>query len=207
MTRYAVCLLLLAIFTLPRFEAQASEPREKWALAGRLYADPKARRIGDLLTVLIVESSSSSREASTKTAKKTSTSGEFSFSHPNIDNAPSSWTNISLPKWGLDAQRGFEGGGEMRNEEKITTTISARVMEVLPNGNLLIEGQRALSVMGEDMQYILTGTVRPNDISRDNTIRSTAIADLSVQYTSTGPITKTQKKGIFDTLVDFINPF
>ena len=95
----------------------------------------------------------------------------------------------------------------MRNEEKITTTISARVMEVLPNGNLLIEGQRALSVMGEDMQYILTGTVRPNDISRDNTIRSTAIADLSVQYTSTGPITKTQKKGIFDTLVDFINPF
>ncbi len=95
----------------------------------------------------------------------------------------------------------------MKNEEKITTTISARVMEVLPNGNLLIEGKRSLTVMGEDMQYILTGTVRPSDVSRENTIRSTSIADLSVQYSSTGPITKSQKKGVFDTLVDFINPF
>ena len=199
--------LALALCAMHLSTAWSAGPGEKWSLASRMYSDPKARNVGDLLTVLIVESSSSSREASTKTGKKTSTSGQFNFSHPNIDDAPSSWTNIALPRWGLDAQRGFEGSGSIRNEEKITATISARVMEVLPNGNLLIEGKRALSVMGEDMQYILTGTLRPSDITRENTIHSTSIADLSVQYTSSGSITKSQKKGIFDTLVDFINPF
>ena len=196
MTRYAVCLLLLAIFTLPRFEAQASEPREKWALAGRLYADPKARRIGDLLTVLIVESSSSSREASTKTAKKTSTSGEFSFSHPNIDNAPSSWTNISLPKWGLDAQRGFEGGGEMRNEEKITTTISARVMEVLPNGNLVIEGGRDLKTHDETLKIRFRGVVRPADIDSDNAVQSDLVANAEVGIEGKGALSRVQRPGL-----------
>lgn len=206
-TRPTPLISMFFLFAMAAMTALANEPREKWVFASRMYSDPKARHVGDLLTVLIVESASSSREASTKTGKKTSTSGQLSITHPNIDNAPSSWTNISIPKWGVDAQRGFEGGGEMKNEEKITTTISARVMEVLPNGNLLIEGKRSLTVMGEDMQYILTGTVRPSDVSRENTVRSTSIADLSVQYSSTGPITKSQKKGVFDTLVDFINPF
>lgn len=187
--------------------APAIESPNQWAFARRLYGDPKARAVGDLLTVLIVESSSSSKQAAMKTGKKTSTAGSFQFAHPRLDNNPTSWTNAYIPKWGVSADRSFEGGGESKNEEKITATLTVRVMEVLPNGNLMIEGKRSLHVMGEEMQYVLSGTVRPTDVSRENTVRSTAIADLSIQCLSDGPISSSQKKGLFDRVVDWVNPF
>jgi len=187
--------------------AQAFETPAKWALAGKLYSDTKARAVGDLLTVLIVESSSSTKEASSKTAKQTSTRGSLNIAHPKLDNAETAWTNATIPQWGASATRGFEGSGEMKNSESITATLTVRVIEVLPNGNLLIEGKRILQVMEEEVQYMLSGTVRPNDISRDNTVRSTHIGELSVQYVSAGSISKSQQKGIFDSLIDFVNPF
>lgn len=187
--------------------APAIDPDAKWTMARRLYSDPKARQIGDILTVFIIESSSSSKEASSKTAKKTSTKGSLSVFHPRLDNSPTSWTNASIPEWGIEASRGFDGSGEQKNSDQITATLSARVMEVLPNGNLLIEGKRTLAVQSEEMEYVLTGTVRPIDISRENTIYSTKIADLSIQYLSSGSVAKSQQKGVFDKVVDFINPF
>lgn len=185
----------------------AAEDGGKWLLAGRLYGDTKARRVGDLLTVEIVEETSSSREADTKTTKKTDLSGSLSFTRPNVDNQATAWTNVSLPSFSAEASRSFEGGGTMKNEEKITSTMTVRVMEVLPNGNLLVEGKRSLDVQGETSGYMLSGTVRPTDISRENIIPSTAIADLNIRYFSAGSLAKSQKKGLFNSLIDWVNPF
>ena len=185
----------------------AADPDAKWAMARRLYTDQKARQIGDILTVLVMENSSSSKEASSKSAKSTSTKGSLSIFHPKLDNRATSWTNASIPEWGIEATRGFDGSGEQKNSDQISATVSARVTEVLPNGNLLIEGKRTLAVQSEEMEYVLTGTVRPIDISRENTIYSTKIADLSIQYLSSGSVAKSQEKGVFDKVVDFVNPF
>ena len=95
----------------------------------------------------------------------------------------------------------------MSNEDKLQGTISACVVEVLPNGNLLIEGKRRVVVQGESAQFILTGIVRPLDISRDNFVRSTAIADAAIQYLSDGSIAKNTQKGLIPSLWDWINPF
>jgi flagellar L-ring protein precursor FlgH len=185
-----------------------AEPVADWSLATRLYGDKKARRVGDILTVLIVEEATSSKDAQKGTDKKFSTSGKLTFASPVVDGIPqASWTNAGIPAWSVDATRSFSGKGSMENKDAFSGTIGARVMEVLPNGNLMIEGRRTLVIQNEAVEIVLTGTVRPEDISRENTIKSTAVADAAIQYNSTGSIAKNQNKGIFPMLWDWINPF
>lgn len=180
---------------------------DNWGFAHRLYGDTKARSVGDLLTVQIVEASSSSRQADLQTEKKTSMRGSMSFFHPKVDNIRTPWTNAVVPEWSVGTERDYQGSGQMKNEDSITATITVRVTEVLPNGNLLVEGRRSLSIQGEDVGYVLTGTVRPFDITRDNIIKSTKIADLDIQYYGTGAIARNQQKGLFNRLWDWVNPF
>ena len=201
--------LLITLATLAAAIGPAlAEPSTDWSLATRLYGDKKARRIGDILTVLIVEEASSAKDAQKGTDKKFSTSGKLTVSSPVVDGVPqASWTNAGLPGWSIDASRSFSGKGSMENKDTFTGSIGARVMEVLPNGNLMIEGRRTLVIQNEAVEIVLTGTVRPEDISRNNTVKSTAVADAAIQYNSTGSIAKNQNKGILPTLWDWINPF
>ncbi len=80
-------------------------------------------------------------------------------------------------------------------------------MEVLPNGNLLIEGKRTVQIQKEYVSFILSGTVRPEDISADNVVLSTAIADASIKYESNGSVTVDQKKGLVTRVFDWLNLF
>ncbi|MFH0881291.1 MAG: flagellar basal body L-ring protein FlgH [Lentisphaerota bacterium] len=188
--------------------AALAEVEPDWSAATRLYSDKKARRVGDILTVLIVEESESSKDSSKTTDKKYKIGGSVSLGSPTVDNIPrASWTNAAVPAWSVDTANSFEGKGGMGNKDTLSGSIAVRVMEVLPNGNLMIEGKRRLSVQKEDVEFILTGTVRPEDISRDNTIKSTFVADASIQYNSTGSLAKNQNKGLVASLWDWINPF
>ena len=164
--------------------------------------------MGDLLTVLIIEESSSSKDSQKTTDKSFSLGGQASFYSPTVDGAPrASWTNAGLPAFSAQAERKFTGKGAMENKDTLTGSIGARVLEVLPNGNLLIEGRRMVVVQQESVEIILTGTVRPEDITRDNTVRSTSIADATIQYVSSGSISKSQNMGLFPKLWDWLNPF
>ncbi len=179
-----------------------------WAMASKMYGDKKARRIGDIVQVQIVEESSSTKDATKTSDKSYDSSGKLSFFAPQVDgNSQASWTNVTVPAWSIDTKRGFSGKGSMENKDSLTAVISARVMEVLPNGNLLIEGSRMLTIQGESVEFILTGTIRPLDISRDNVVKSTAVADASIRYVSQGTIAKNQQPGILPRLIDWINPF
>ena len=195
--------LLLSLLVQARAEVAPD-----WSFATRLYGDKKARQVGDILTVLIVEESESSKDSQKTTDKKYKIGGSVSVNSPTVDSLPrASWTNAGIPTWSVDTENSFQGKGGMENKDKLSGSISVRVMEVLPNGNLMIEGKRRLVIQHETMEFVLTGTVRPQDIARDNTVRSTFVADASIQYNSTGSIARNQNKGLVANLWDWINPF
>ncbi|MBN1676875.1 MAG: flagellar basal body L-ring protein FlgH [Kiritimatiellae bacterium] len=204
--KHAMCGLAALLALAMAGQAQAKDEKD-WSMATRLYGDTKARHVGDLLTVLILEASSASKEAQSKTDKQNSLGGSISIGHPSIDSQATPWTNAIVPTWSVKTDRSFEGGGEMENKDELKATITVRVTEVLPNKNLIIEGRRTVVVNGEQLGFILTGTVRPNDISRENTINSTLIADANIQYFGTGSLVRSQRKGILTSLWDWLNLF
>ena len=205
-TRYGAP-LLAALLLAPACATGRSEEEPRWSMASRLYGDHRARRVGDLLTVVIVEESSAKRDAEQQTDKSMKFGGSASFSHPRIDARDVSWTNYTIPTWNLDASRTFGGKGSLANKDTLSGSIAVRVMEVLPNGNLLIEGKRSVAVRNETVEFLLTGTVRVEDIDKENKVKSTDVADASILYLTNGSIADSQRKGIVPSLLDWINPF
>lgn len=206
----AVLILAAAAFlgTLAVFQAAAHPDAGKnWTMASKLYGDNKARHVGDLLTIIITEETLASKDAKSSSSKKSSLSGSANFAHPVLDNRETPWTNATLPAYALETSRSFNGDGAIENKEKFTASITVRVIDVLPNGNLLVEGKRTLLIQDESMEVTLSGTVRTADIDRENTILSSNIADASIQYRSKGPLVSNQKRGIVTKLWNWINPF
>jgi len=113
----------------------------------------------------------------------------------------------SLPALKYSGANDFTGSGAINNQETITARLSVRVIDVLPNGNLVVEGRRQTAFSGEKQDAILRGTVRADDISANNTIFSFNIADASIQFISKGTITDNQNKGWFTRIWDKVSPF
>ena len=101
----------------------------------------------------------------------------------------------------------FDGSGSTTRKENLNATITAKVVDVLPNGNLLIEGRRNVKVNNEDQVILIEGTVRPKDISTDNVVNSSYVADARITYTGKGIISDRQSPGWLMNLVDKIWPF
>jgi flagellar L-ring protein precursor FlgH len=101
----------------------------------------------------------------------------------------------------------FSGSGETKRSGSLTTTMAARVMEVLPNGNLAVEGKREIYVNNEKKEILLQGIVRPRDIASDNTIYSTQIADAKIIYTGIGVLAEKQRPGWAARIFDYVWPF
>jgi len=153
----------------------------------RLFADLRARDVGDIITVRIAETSRASRKAATKTARS-------STLEAGVDNflglaesfaANNSNVNASSLVKGSAASK-FSGDGETSRESTMTASISMQVAEVLPNGNLIIAGSRRVKVNNEDQIIVLSGVVRPADISPDNVVLSSCVADARIEYYGRG---------------------
>jgi flagellar L-ring protein precursor FlgH len=198
---------LSAFILIGSTSVRADDKKDDWKMAKKLYKDTKAKEVGDLITVLITEETLASKDAKSSSSKSTSAGGTASFAHPKIDNRETTWTNATLPAYSLEASRKFQGDGSIENSEKFTASITVRVIDVMPNGNLLIEGSRKLVLQKETMTVHIAGTVRPTDITRRNTINSSDIADASIKYASKGPLAKNQERGLVTRLSDWINPF
>lgn len=203
-TRWHV--VLLATWGVLAGNTYAEEPQE-WALASRLTGDRQARRVGDLLTVIIEEISSGKVDAKQSTDKNFDMSGAASVSHPTVDSRSTPWTNAALPSYSASASRTFGGQGSMENNGTLSGSVTVRVIDILPGGHLLIEGKRSVEVQNESLTFTLMGTVRREDVAADNTIQSSRIGDLTIRYQSSGSIATAQKKGLLTSIVDFINPF
>ncbi|MCS6949727.1 MAG: flagellar basal body L-ring protein FlgH [bacterium] len=159
-----------------------------------LYADRKAIREGDVLTVLIFESTTASSRADTKTAKSESASTK-----PGVGPLLS-----LLPEWSVSGKTGSQASGSTTRSGTLVGKISVVVKEVLPNGNLRVEGTRTIGVNGEKEKIVLTGIVRPEDVSPENTVPSTAIAQAEIHYEGKGPVGNKQREGLLTKLLKWL---
>lgn len=171
-----------------------------------LADDFKARRKGDIVTVVISEEASASKQATTGTKREAG----ISASIPNFMGIE---TTALADKLNLNAlikantSSEFDGSGSTTRKDFLNATISARVMDVLPNGDMRIEGRRSVKVNNEEQIIILEGTVRPKDINHENMVSSSQIADARITYSGDGIITDRQQPGWLFTFIDKVWPF
>jgi flagellar L-ring protein precursor FlgH len=185
-----------------------------WAdsgVRGTLFLDYKARQVGDLIVVNIVESSSASNSNSTQTSKSGSNNSSVTAAlglplNLGMNNFLGTGGEFT-PTIGTTTSEAFAGNGNKSKSDTVTATIAARVMEVLPSGNLIIEGNREIIVDQEKQIIKLTGIVRQKDISAENTVPSTAIADARISYSGKGMLSDSNKKGWLGTVLGWAWPF
>ena len=98
----------------------------------------------------------------------------------------------------------FEGKGETSRSGSLTARMSATIVEVLPNGNLKVQGSREVIINQEKQRLTLTGIVRPEDVKANNTVMSTFLADARITYDGKGPVHGAQRRGLFTRLLSII---
>lgn len=174
------------------------------------FFDRKARNVGDIVTVNIVEKASAAQEASTETGRTSDMDASLDdiFGLPQnlgMTNFLGSGQPFSPSLKGAYA-RDFKGSGKTTRKNELVLTVTATVVEVLPGGNLRIRGQREVKVNREKQSIFLEGIVRPEDISPSNSVASTQIADARIKYTGRGVLGDVQGPGWFSRIMDWIWP-
>jgi len=193
-------------------EAPLSDPSKTGSLwAGndsQIFTDPKAHKVGDLVTILVQEQASATRNLGTKKSKasssKTSLNAmlgyETSLSAKNPNFNPSTAFDISN-------DRTFDGSGSTNNSDTLTASITAIITKVYPNGNMQVVGRRMVSINHQPQALVLTGVVRPVDVTADNTIPSSKVAQASVSYGGGGELATVAHEGWVTRTLDQIWPF
>jgi flagellar L-ring protein FlgH len=174
-----------------------------------LASDNRAANVGDLVTISITETSKASGIANTKTSRdsgvKVGIASLFGLSFPM-----KAFTNKDVDvDTAIEATVGNTSGGQGKTERQssFTSFLSARVIQVLPNQNLVIQGRRHLRINNETEVMILTGIVRPQDIDRNNVVPSTKVAEARVLISGVGVVSDKQRVGWFNRLFDHVWPF
>lgn len=162
-----------------------------------LYTDHRAMKKDDILRVIIVENAKAGSHSSTNTDKKNSF---------GIDNVRGSGVLDFVPGFGASGgiKTGYGGKGGTSREGNLLATISARVIKVLDNGNLVIEGNKVVEINDEKELIKISGVVRPEDIESDNTLYSSNISDAVITYSGKGVATKGQRPGVFARLFNLL---
>lgn len=160
--------------TARRIAAESAAPDTRWMT--ELYADSRARAVNDLVTIHVIESVSGGGRADANLGKQSSISAGLDA--------------FGYSPGALSAGFGtsFEGGGSTARASELSAVLTARVAEVLPNGNLVLEGVREIDINGERQVIVLTGVVRPFDIGPHNVVASTAIGQMRIRYFGRGVI-------------------
>lgn len=167
----------------------------------RLFEDTKARRIGDILTVRLVENTDASKSVSTSTSKDTAvniTNPTLFGTTPQFDTPgvlPLANTNNLNLSTNLSANRSFDGSGDSKQQNSLTGNITVSVVEVLPNGNLIVRGEKRVTLNNGNEYIRLSGIVRPVDILADNSVLSSQIADATIEYTGDGQVAESSVMG------------
>jgi flagellar L-ring protein precursor FlgH len=159
-----------------------------------MFADRKARMVGDTITILIEEETTAEHRAGTNTAKGT-----------EVDMGAGSGPILkAITSAGANYSDKYASSGTTTRSNSLTAKITAQVMEVKPNGNLVISGSQSIKINGEDQKITVTGTVRPDDIGPDNSILSTSLADAQIKVDGKGAIGSKQKPGIINRLFGWL---
>jgi flagellar L-ring protein FlgH len=177
-----------------------------------LYQDMKARKVGDIITVRIVEDPEAELNANTKTSRSSSVdAAKLKFlgymkalaeKNSRLAQDPGSDNLISA-----SLGTAFDGKGSSDRDGHVKAYITVVVEQVLFNGNLYITGQREIKVNHETQYITLSGIVRPKDITSSNEVSSTYIADARITYSGRGPVADKQQPGWLGRILDHVWPF
>jgi flagellar L-ring protein FlgH len=198
---------VIAALTAASAAVQADSIWVSAAAPRAIVSDRKAVAVGDILSILVQENTAASKDTSTKTAKKTGL--DASISSFLFSPAASKFLTKKgqLPAIKMDSNNSFDGSGQINNNEKIIARIAVTVIDVMPNGNLVIEGSRQTAFSGETSDAILRGIVRPADIGANNTVYSYNVANATIRYVSKGAASDGARKGWFTKVWDKLTPF
>ena len=171
-----------------------------------LFHDSRARNVGDLLTLVISESTTVGNRENTALNKSSNAAGVFDF-----DSSSSGGFGEQGAAAGLDisgtSNRGFQGAAAYNDSRRFTDQITVTVVDVLPNGNLVISGERCLTIAGERRKLNVSGVVRAVDIGPDNRVNSRFVAGLITDYDPEGVSQKFTRQGWMSRAVNKVWPF
>ncbi len=198
-----------------RQDAAVNNPGSIFAAseADTLFEDSRARRVGDIVVVKLVENTKAQNKAETSSNKKSSNDYQvtnmFNRGHagfiPFMPIGPQ--PSVGIPILDTESASGINSTGKTKRENYVTTSLATRVLRVLPGGLMEIEGAREIRVNEETEYMVVRGMIRSKDVSADNSVLSTQIADASIEYYGKGVLADKQKPGWFSRLMDNVWPF
>jgi flagellar L-ring protein FlgH len=155
-----------------------------------LFSDRKARRPGDIITIVLKESTVSQKKSNLNATKETG----LSLDNPTLLGAPLSMGKINLGT-DLSGQSQFKGKGDAAQSNNLQGNISVTVSDILPNGVLVVRGEKWLTLNRGDEYIRISGMVRPDDIGPDNTVLSTRVANARISYSGSGAMADASQMG------------
>ncbi len=192
--RFSVLLLVTAVMVVSFQNSYAQRQKHP---PRSLFSDVKATQVGDILTVLVQENANALNRSSTNTNKNNT-----------LEMKSEGGTGLMkfLPSLGIkqETKNQFGGSGEVSSSESFNSTLSARIVQVLEDGNFLIKASREVETNGEKQVTIVQGTVRPYDITANNTIYSYQIANVSIYHQGKGVVNDGHRPGLFTRLINWL---
>ncbi len=164
-----------------------------------LHEGTRARRVGDPVTIVLVERTSASKSAGTNL----DSGGGFSLTPPSTG----ALSLFSQSDASISGKRGFKGTGAADQSNALSGEISVTVAQVLPNGTMLVQGQKRVTLNRGDEFVQIKGIIRPTDIDANNRIASTRVADARIAYTGKGDVARAARQGWFSRFFQSISPF
>lgn len=171
-----------------------------------MFSDRKATQLGDILTVVVSESTSMNKNVS----KNSSSSAQLNYGISSLFFPGSGLGkhNGSLPSATMNPTTDtFTGSGNVSDSSSVSASLTVLVVDTLPNGNLVIEGAKQIDMGGEIQYAIVRGIIRKDDVTAANTVDSTRVASAQVQFMSKGDLAKARKKGWISKFWDTVNIF
>ncbi|WP_456480329.1 flagellar basal body L-ring protein FlgH [Nautilia sp.] len=194
-------------------EIPQNNPGSLFTNGDNLFSDTKAMKVNDIVTVVITEEVKQSTQASKKLSEANTDagglfdagiSGGVSVAGKNLSVAKTGFS-VNLPS--MNSSRTFQGSGTQQRNESFQTTVSARIVKVLKNGNYFISGTREIYVDGQKQIIQISGVIRPQDISSDNTIDSKYISDAKIAYKTEGDVKRYTEQNWFAKFWSAIAPW
>jgi flagellar L-ring protein precursor FlgH len=189
----AVIILVAVIGLLLAPRAQGKTPLVDFETGESLVTNIKAHRVGDLITILITEESSAKSAAKTKTDNSSQSSGGPGLGILNF-----------IKPWDMNIDNKYKGDGDTQRTGRLQAEITARIVEVLHNGDFRLEGTRMININGEKQLIEITGICRGRDITPDNTILSTFISDAQIAYNGSGMVNDASEPGVVTKILNWL---
>ncbi len=172
---------------------RAKTPLIDFETGQSLVTNIKAHRVGDLITILIVEQSTAKSTAKTKANNKSETKGGPGLGVLNF-----------IKPWDMTVENKYKGDGDTQRRGSLKAEITARIVEVLHNGDFRLEGTRMININGEKQLIEITGVCRARDITPSNTILSTFISDARIAYNGSGMVNDASEPGVVTKILNWL---